>query len=325
VRRKIQKQGIDIVHAHNTFPLVSPAVYYAAQAEKIPVVQTLHNYRLLCPAATFFRDGGPCEDCLGKHFPWPAIAHRCYRGSLAASGMSAIMLAAHRTAKTYASKVSAYIAPSKFSREKFVAGGLPPERIHMKSNFVLDDPGIGSGYGGYALFVGRLTHEKGVHTLLKAWAALNKPIALKIAGEGSLRTDVASAAEATRGIEYLGQCSRARVMELMRNAALLLFPSEWYEVSPLAVIEAMACGTPVLASSRGSLDEMIVSGQNGLLFPAGDVGALVACLEKVFASKGDLNEMRYSTRQYYETHFAAGPNYQMLADIYNSVLPAQVS
>jgi glycosyltransferase involved in cell wall biosynthesis len=114
-------------------------------------------------------------------------------------------------------------------------------------------------------------------------------------------------------------------MELMRNAALLLFPSEWYEVSPLAVIEAMACGTPVLASNRGSLDEMIVSGQNGLLFPAGDIGALVACLEKVFASKGDLNEMRYSTRQYYEAHFAAGPNYQMLADIYNSVLPAQVS
>jgi glycosyltransferase involved in cell wall biosynthesis len=320
VRNKIQKLGIEIVHAHNTFPLVSPAIYYAARAEKVPIVQTLHNYRFLCPAATFFRDGGPCEDCLGKSLAWPALVHRCYRESVAASGMAALMLAAHRSIKTYSSKVSAYIAPSKFALEKFVEGGLPRSLMRLKSNFVLDDPGIGSGYGGYALFVGRLAPEKGLKTLLKAWSALASPIPLKIAGNGPLRLEVEAAAYKLPGVEYLGQCPRDRVNELMRNAALLVFPSEWYEVSPLTVIEAMACGTPVLAADRGSLREMIVPDHNGFLFPAGDAGALVSRLEEAFAKPDSLNRMRYTTRQYFEAHFAPGPNYETLLDIYNKVL-----
>jgi glycosyltransferase involved in cell wall biosynthesis len=325
VRHKIQKHGIHLVHAHNTFPLVSAAVYYAAQAERVPVVQTLHNYRFLCPAATFFRNGAPCEDCLGKSLPWPAIVHSCYRGSMPASAMTAFMLVAHRAARTYASKVNAYIAPSKFSLNKFVEGGLPLSRMRMKPNFVLDDPGIGSGYGGYALFAGRLAREKGLLTLLNAWTSLRLPITLKIAGDGPLRTDVESAAHSNSKVEYLGQCSRARVNELMRNAALFILPSEWYECSPLAVMEAMACGTPVLASDHGSLTEMIVPGHNGQLFPAGNAKALVSSLTNAFASNDYLSDMRYSTRQYFEAHFAPGPNYESLLDIYNSVLPAPVS
>jgi glycosyltransferase involved in cell wall biosynthesis len=320
VRQRVQKYGIDIIHAHNTFPLISPAIYYAAQKENVPIVQTLHNYRLLCPAATLFRNGEPCEDCLGKRFPYPAALHHCYRDNRAASAMTALTLAAHRAVKTYSDKVSAFIAPSKFALEKFVEGGLPRARVRLKSNFVLDDPGIGSGYGGYALFVGRLAPEKGVATMLKAWAALRKPIPLKIAGDGALRSAVEDAVAKTAQIQYLGQCPRARVNELMRNAALLVFPSEWYEVSPLSVMEAMACGTPVLAAECGSLPEMIQPEQNGLLFPAGDASALAKAVQKAWQKPDELNDMRYTTRQYYEAHFAPAANYEALMGIYNSVL-----
>ena len=326
VGQKIDTLGIDLVHAHNTFPLISPAVYYAANAAGVPVVQTLHNYRLLCPAATFFRAGKLCEDCLGKPFPWPALVHRCYRDSLAASGMTAVMQATHRLARTYVSKVSAYIALSKFSMEKFIEGGLPLQHMTVKPNFVLDDPGIGSGNGAgdgrrYVLFAGRLAREKGLHTLLRAWARLSHPITLKIAGDGPLRADVESLAQTTPNVEYLGYCSRPRVYELMRNAALLVFPSEWYEASPLSVMEAMACGTPVLAADHGSLTEMIVPDKSGWLFPAGDVDSLVRSLECLFAHADRLCDTRYSTRKYYETHFAPGPNYDALMAIYKSVLP----
>ena len=320
VRQRIQKHGIDVVHVHNTWPLVSPAVYYAAHAESVPVVQTLHNFRMICPASTFFRDGAPCEDCLGKRFAWPAIVHRCYRDSVPASGMAALMLAAHHTVGTYSSKVDAYIAFNKFSVEKFVSGGLPRERIRMKPNFVLDDPGIGSGSGRYALFVGRLTLEKGVRTLLKVWGLVSNSIRLKIAGQGPLQADVQAFAKANVNVEYLGQCSRAHISELMRNAALLVFPSEWYEGSPMVILEAMACGTPVLSSDRGSLAEMIVPEENGFLFPAGSAEAMASSLEKVFARRNYLSEMRYSTRQYYEAHFTASSNYKTLLSIYEGVL-----
>ena len=320
VRQRIQKHGIAIVHVHNTFPLISPSVYYAASAEKVPVVQTLHNYRLLCPAATFYRDGSPCEDCLGKQFPWPAIVHRCYRKSIPASGMASLMLAAHRSAHTYSSKVNAYITFNRFSRDKFIAGGIPAERIHIKPNFVPDDPGIGSGQGGYALFAGRLTAEKGIGTLLKAWALLGAPVNLKIAGDGPLRAAVQSFAARNPRVEYLGQCSRPHVNELMRNAAMLVLPSEWYEGSPMSLIEAMACGTPVLASKIGGLPETVVAGENGLLFPSADVKALAAAVDQSFAEPDQLSRMRYSTRQYYETNFAPSANYRQLLAIYKSVM-----
>jgi glycosyltransferase involved in cell wall biosynthesis len=325
VSQKIEKHGIDVVHAHNTFPLISPAVYYAARAARVPVVQTLHNYRLLCPAATFFRDGALCEDCLGKAFPWPALAHHCYRESLSASSGTALLISAHRVVRTWATKVNAYIALSNFSRDKFVQGGLPRQRMSVKPNFVMDDPGIGSGNGTgdeqpYVLFAGRLAREKGLHTLLKAWAKLTIPITLKIAGDGPLRGDVEALAQTTRNVQYLGYCARPRVYELMRNAALLVFPSEWYEASPLSVMEAMACGTPVLAADHGSLTEMIVPDQSGWLFPAGDAEALARSIESLFANEDLLRESRFSTRQYYDAHFAPGPNYDALMAIYSSVL-----
>lgn len=317
----LRSQRVDVVHVHNTFPLISPSVYYAAHAAHVPVVQTLHNYRLLCPAATFFRDGDLCERCLGKTFAWPGVVHRCYRNNLGATGVTAAMLATHRMARTYSSKVACFIALSKFSKDKFVEGGIPAGRIAVKSNFVLDDPGIGRpSERPYVLFAGRLAREKGVHTLLKAWSQLPVPVTLRIVGDGALRPEVEAAAQTNPNIEYLGFCSHVRVYELMRNASLLIFPSEWYEASPLSVMEAMACGTPVLAADHGSLTEMVVPKKSGMLFAPGNVSSLVDCVKKAFANPKYLCEMRCSTRCYYEKNFAPGPNYDALMAIYNGVL-----
>jgi glycosyltransferase involved in cell wall biosynthesis len=179
LRVLIRRERPDVAHFHNTFPLVSPAGYYAAKAEGVPVVQTLHNYRLLCPNALFFRDGGVCEDCMGKAITWPGVVHKCYRGSRAASGLVTAMLATHRALRTWTDMVDVYIALTEFARRKFIEGGLPEERMTVKPNFVDPDPGPGTSDDGHALFVGRLSPEKGVDTLLAAGNALEDGFPLR--------------------------------------------------------------------------------------------------------------------------------------------------
>lgn len=168
VGQQLKLQNYDVVHVHNFFPLISPSVYYAASAEGVPVVQTLHNYRLLCPNALFFRKGQICEDCLGKVVPYPGVLNGCYRGNKPLSAGVATMLTTHQIMQTWKEKVDAYIALTEFARKKFIEGGLPAERIFVKPNFVYPDPCVGEGNGGYALFVGRLSVEKGLDTLLAA-------------------------------------------------------------------------------------------------------------------------------------------------------------
>ncbi|PYX03867.1 MAG: glycosyl transferase family 1, partial [Acidobacteria bacterium] len=175
----------NVVHFHNTFPLISPSVYYAARNHSVPVVQTLHNYRLFCPAAAFFRDGKVCEDCLDKS-RWQAVRHACYRQSRSASSAVAAMLSFHHWYGTWKNLVNCYIALSEFSRAKFIEAGLPPEKIVVKPNFVLPDPGVGPGSREYAVFLGRLSEEKGLRTLVQAWAHVNRNCPLRVIGEGPL-------------------------------------------------------------------------------------------------------------------------------------------
>ena len=160
VRLLVSKHRIQLMSVHNFFPLVSPSVYHAAKAEKIAVVQTLHNYRLLCPAATFLRNGKICEDCLGRALPWPGLIHRCYRGSLAQTAAVAGMVSIHRALGTWKRMVDYYIALTPFMRDKLIAGGLPAERIVVKPNSV-EDTGVGFGADDNFLFVGRLSAGKG--------------------------------------------------------------------------------------------------------------------------------------------------------------------
>jgi glycosyltransferase involved in cell wall biosynthesis len=319
IRRILSEQSFDIVHAHNTFPLISPALYYAARSKGVPVVQTLHNYRLICPAATLFRSGAVCEECIGSVSAYHGVIHRCYRGSLPASAMTSALLLSHRAAGTWDSRVDTYIALTEFSRNKFIEGGLPAERIKVKPNFLPEDPGVGGGSGHYALFAGRLAREKGLETLLEAWEKSRPAVQLRIAGDGPLRPLVEERARQIPGVQYLGACEHSAVLRLLQDAAFLIFPSEWYEGMPLVIIEALACGTPVLTSSLGSMIELIEEGVSGLRFAPRDPRSLAACVQR-FLEISEPAALRLSARAFFEKHFTPAKNYQLLLEIYRNVL-----
>ena len=313
----LREQRPTIAHFHNTFMLISPAAYYACHAADIPVVQTLHNYRLVCPAAIFYRDGEVCEDCIGRMVPWSAIIHGCYRQSRAASTVVTAMLAVHNLLRTWSRRVDIYIALSEFARRKFVEGGLPAEKIVVKPNFLENDPGVRQGAGVHALFVGRLTEEKGLWTLLRAWRAL-KHIPLKIAGDGPLKTKVAEFVqqENLTQVQVLGQRSRAEVLALMKQARFLVFPSEWYEGFPLTIAEALACAVPVIASRLGALPEIVEDGRTGFHFTTGGADDLAAKAAWAWRHPDELAVMGQRAREMYRQNYTAERNYDMLMNVY---------
>lgn len=305
-----------VMHVHNTFPLVSPAVYYAASAEGVAVVQTLHNYRLLCPMAEFFRDGRVCEDCLGR-VPWPGVLHACYRGSRLASGAVATMLVAHRVLKTWEKRVSAYIALTEFGRRKFIEGGLPAQKVLVKPNFIHPDPGVGKGTGGYALFVGRLAASKGIETMLAAWERAKGILPLRIVGDGPLSKLVEACAARHEGVDWLGRRSREEVLALMREALVLVLPSEWYEGLPVVILEAYASGLPVLASDLGSLSALVEDRRTGVHFQPGDPADLADKIDWVASHPAVTASMRGGARAEFETRYTAEKNYDLLMGIYD--------
>jgi len=308
------KAGPDLAHFHNTFPLISPSAYYAMRQMGVPVVQTLHNYRLLCPAATFLRDGVVCEECPESRSWLPAIRHRCYRDSRFGTTAVAGMLAFHRAAGTWQRMVNIYIALSEFARKKFIEGGLPPEQITVKPNFLAFDPSLGKGEGEYALFVGRLAEEKGIRLLAQAWRRLSET-PLIIAGKGPL-----DSLEWPANVTAVGHQSKEQIFSLMRGARVLVFPSIWYECSPMTIIEAFACGLPVIASNIGSVPEYVTHRGTGLLFQPADVEDLVRQVRWAFTHPEELRAMRGAARREYEQKYTADQNYKMLMDIYSMAL-----
>jgi glycosyltransferase involved in cell wall biosynthesis len=315
----IRRERPDVVHFHNTLPLVSPAGYYAARAEGVPVIQTLHNYRLLCPVALLFRDGRVCEDCMGKAVPWPGVVHKCYRGSRAASGVIATMLTVHRALRTWTEMVDVYVALTEFARSKFIEGGLPAGKIVVKPNFVAPDPGRGQGGGGYALFVGRLAPEKGTGTMLAAWERLGTRIPLKIVGDGPLRDRIVRAARRSN-VEWLGHKPVEDVHALMGKADMLVFPSQWYETFGRVAAEAFAVGTPVIAANIGAVAELVEHGRTGLKFRPGDPEDLVTQVEWALSHPAELRRMREEVRAEFEAKYTAERNYRALMEIYQAAL-----
>jgi glycosyltransferase involved in cell wall biosynthesis len=315
IRQRIRQQLPDVIHAHNTFPLISPAVYYAAEAEGVPVVQTLHNYRLICPAATLFRNGHVCEDCVQTAVAYKAVWHGCYHESRPGTAAVATMLASHKLAGTWNAKIHAYIALTQFARNKLAEGGLPANRIFVKPNFLGRDPGTGEGRGGFALFVGRLSREKGLNTILRAWEQVRE-FPLKIAGVGPLAEFVQKRAAEVPNVEYLGRQGPEEILQLMKNATVLVFPSEWYEGLPMTIIESLACGTPVLASRLGSMIDLVRSGETGYHFEAGDADQLAKLALRVFRQQSEMKPLRQRARKFYEENFQADRNYQILLQIY---------
>jgi glycosyltransferase involved in cell wall biosynthesis len=310
----IEREQPDIVHVHNTFPVISPAVYYAAGEAGIPVVQTLHNYRLLCPTATLFRAGQVCEDCMGRAIPWPGVVHGCYRGSLPATVAAAAMLATHNYRRTWSEAVSAYIALSDFARDKFIQGGLPAAKIFVKPNFLEADPGMGEARGNYALFAGRLTPEKGIGTLLEAWRELGAELPLQIAGDGLMAPEVERAAAESGHVRWLKWLPRAEILRKMKDASLLVLPSTWYEGFPMILAEAFAIGLPVIASDLGSMSSIV----DHRHFRAGCSSDLVDQVRWLRAHPAEAALMRTQARQEYEGKYTGETNYAQLIDIYAS-------
>jgi glycosyltransferase involved in cell wall biosynthesis len=316
----VRRHEPDIVHFHNTFPLISPAAYYSVQREGVPVVQTLHNFRLVCPGATLFRDGGVCQQCLEQGSFRPAMANKCYRGSRPATAAVAAMLSIHNAARTWKRKVDVYIALSQFARRKFIAAGLPESRVVVKPNFVRSDhlQSDRPGNGGYALFVGRLAPEKGIATLAEAWKEL-PDIPLIVAGEGPL-----SETRWPQGVSWVGRQTPEQVRDLMRHARVLLVPSDCFEMGPLTIIEAFACGLPVIASDLGSMAEAVDHGRTGFLFQPGDAADLARTVRTAFAADDSTWEaMRAAARNEFEQRYTADRNYDLLMDIYRSAIAAK--
>lgn len=324
VRDIVRAEKPDVAHFHNTFPLISPSAYYAARSEGAAVVQTLHNYRLLCLNAMFYRDGHLCEDCLGKPAPWPGVAHSCYRNSRTASAAVATMLSVHRGMKTWTDKVDAYITLTEFARNKLVGSGMPAGKVLIKPNFVVDDPGPGDGKGGYFFFVGRLSPEKGIETMISAWKRLGVSApGLKIAGDGPLAEEVRMAASRVPQIEYVGVQSKAAVLELMKSAKALIVPSKWYEGFPMVIAEAYSAGLPVIASNLGGMSSIVLNGKTGLHFEPGDADDLTECLLRASKEPELLDAMRPAVRQEFLDRYSAEKSYARLEEIYASAIKAR--
>jgi glycosyltransferase involved in cell wall biosynthesis len=319
LRSLIRAKQPQVAHFHNTFPLISPAAYYAARDEGVAVIQTLHNYRLLCPNALFFRAGRVCEDCLGT-VPLPGVMHGCYRGSHSASAMVAATVSLHSLLGTWTNVVDAFIVYSQFAMNKFIEGGLPAEKLAFKTNFLHPVPTPGDGKGGYAVFVGRLSIEKGLGVMLDAWRQLGGKIPLKILGDGPMAGLVTEAVQAMPEIEWLGRRPLEEVYEIVGNAAFLVFPSEWYETFGRVAIEAFAKGTPVVASNIGAIAELVDHQHNGLLFRPSDPTDLADQIEWLLAHPQELAQMRLTARTEFEAKYTANDNCKRLIEIYQTAL-----
>jgi glycosyltransferase involved in cell wall biosynthesis len=309
-----------VAHFTNTFPLISPAAYRAVRRRGAAVVQTLQNYRLLCPNALFLRGQQVCEDCAGKAFAWPGVMHACYRGSRTASLGVATMLSVHRAAGTWRRDVDVYVPATGFAAEKFAQAGLPAERIMVKPNFVDPDPEPGAGRGGYAVFVGRLAPEKGLPTLLEAWSMMDAGTPLKIVGDGPLADLVKDAAARMPSVQWLGRRPLEEVYRIVGDAAVLIFPSIWYEGMPKTILESLAKGTPVIASRIGAMAEMIDHGRIGLHFAPGSAAELAQQVQAAFSGRIDLGRMRGEARREFEMKYTPEQNYRRLREIYAAAM-----
>lgn len=317
VRKIIQEKGIEIVHCHNTFPLVSPSVYYAARSRKVPVVQAIHNFRLLCPNGLFYREGKNCEACREANRFLPALRHGCYRGSRVQTAVVAAMLRFHRSIGTYR-KIS-YIFLTDFNRRKFAKLlDIDGKNVFVKPHFS-EKPQLSAISGAFKtkfIFSGRLDENKGILFLLKIWPTLPGDWMLHIYGDGACREDCLRAAEAHGNIRYFGFRPRQEIYEDLKDAAAMLFLSELYEGYPMVLPECFSVGRPVVSTNIGNQGDILAASGGGVTFAPGDAAGFRAALEEVLQ-----NNARYSANAagYYEQNLTRQRNYEMLRDIYEKV------
>ncbi|MBR0829854.1 glycosyltransferase family 4 protein [Bradyrhizobium manausense] len=313
LKGKLSSFRPEIVHFHNLFPLLTPSVYDACWEARVPVVQTLHNYRLGCINGMLVRDGVVCEKCWTGSPLW-GVLHRCYRDSALGSAAVALALSRQHTSKAYQTKVDRFIALTEFAKRKFVDLGLPEHRVVVKANFAADQEGdlpLSEARHG-ALFVGRLSDEKGVRDLVEAWREIDYP--LTIVGGGPLERSLR--AISPPHVRYTGFAPPDEVRLMMKRSAFLVFPSRWYEGLPMVIVEAFACGLPVLGTALGGAAELLANGEGGWLFPPRSVLELQRLVRNILADPDALSKVRLSARQLFERRFSPTVNYHQLMAIY---------
>lgn len=310
---KVEKP--DVVHIHNTLPLISPSVYYACNDAGIPVVQTLHNYRLLCSNAYLFREGKVCEECIGKSL-YNSVKYGCYRNSKVQTLALARIIEKNKKWGTWENKINKYIALTEFSKSKFIEGGISEEKIIVKPNFIFNDPGVNYEEQNHFLFAGRLDVTKGIEVLLEARKHISKDILIFIAGDGKLRNKIINGFNEN----YLGHLNHNELISYIKSSIALIFPSIWYEVMPMIIVEAFACGKPVIASKLGAMSELVEDGRTGLLFEPGNAEDLAEKIKWAYEHKDEMKQMGMNARREYEEKYTAEKNYKILIDIYKQAI-----
>lgn len=313
LERQIAEERPDLMHVHNTWPLVSPVVFRVAARHGLPVVLTLHNLRLLCPQALMLRDGRPCQDCVGR-LPWRGVVHRCYRDSAMQTALVGAVTQFHRLIGTWSHAITRYVALSEFARELFIRGGLPAECIVVKPNFaeVIDRPEV-ERRG--LLFVGRLSEEKGLHLLAEAAEALPPGERITVIGDGPLGESLS----AHPRLVLMGARSAQEVQDWMARSEALVLPSLTYEMFPRTLVEAAACGLPVVASRHGPMPELVRHEGTGLLFEPGNVAALSAALRRVLQDPAAARAWGQAARVHQQACWSAEANYQHLLRLYGDL------
>jgi glycosyltransferase involved in cell wall biosynthesis len=318
VTEKLEEIKPDVVHVHNIFFRASPSILYACRKQNVPVVMTLHNYRLICSNALLMRNNRVCEDCVHKTVHLPGIIHKCYRNSLTESILVSSFSGFHKVAGTWKEKVNKYIALTDFARNRILDSSLhlKPEQVVVKPNYS-PDFGVGKdNRESFYLFVGRLSKEKGIDFLLEA--AAQAGISLVIAGEGPERERLENMYASYTKIKFSGNLERAKVIELMKKCKALIFPSIWYEGLPYTILEAFSTGTPVLASKLGAMEELIKDGYNGIHFEAANSDSIIKALIRFENGKSCC--MYTNARKSYEERYTIEKHLESIVSIYQSVL-----
>lgn len=313
---EISKFQPDLVHVHNFFPLLTPSIYDACHEAGVPIVQTLHNYRTICPGALLMRAGRVCEECVVGS-AYKAVLYGCYRKSRLGTLSVARMVEFHRKKRTWAEKVDRFIALTSFAKSKFMEAGFPESKMVVKPNFFArEEFSAESEERKGALFIGRLSIEKGIHTMLSAWRNLEVP--LKVIGTGPLFDDIRTAN--LSAIRTLGFKKKKEVLREMGRANFLVIPSLWYEGFPMVLVEAFAHGLPIIASKLGSMAEIVEDGITGLHFEAGNAEDLAEKVRWSVKHPEEMRRMGENARKVYEEKYTPDINYRQLIKIYETVI-----
>lgn len=310
----------DLIHVHNLFPLASPSIFYVAEKHAVPVIATLHNYRLICPSATLFHDGKIYEKSIHTVFPLDPIFQGVYRNSVIQTASAVLMTGIHKLLGTWKNKVDRYIVLTDFAKRKFLNSslGVPAEKMVVKPNFTVDH---GSGTyprEDFFLFIGRLTEEKGIKTVLECAKISNANI--KIIGDGPLRAEVEHQASIHSNIQYLGFQDKETINNILKRTKALLFASLWYEGFPMTILEAFAAGTPVICSKLGGPGEIVEDHISGLHFVPGNAEDLAHKMLLLADNKGLIATLGKGARNIFQTKYSEESNYQRLLNLYLEVV-----